>query len=343
MTTHFFADAPVLTWFEWLKRYFFNKIARHPSLISSNLSKTDYPISPTGVRPEKAKADLSYEYSNFISMYFYPPESPLKLIIPSCIIESGIKNAYIHGIEIRDVNRAIVGVIFCIYTGLYEEKSTGLITWMCVHPSWRKKGISNCLLRSIYIASQPKDIYWFRNDGWLFSTVPPVWTETRIFRKKNPNRVQGLKFTGNVRRVPYTKWQNPLKINWIQNNPTGLVLDDTSFQYRLLETWELQIGPQSYCVVLIQPTFECQRTANTEQWCEVITWFFYGQSKTEYEQITYIESILNHIPYTWIEAPKNMPHLENDWIINGASTSWSAFGLDTGVPVMRPILSLCTS
>jgi hypothetical protein len=127
MTTHFFADAPVLTWFEWLKRYFFNKTERPPSLILSNLSKTNYPISPTGVQPEKAKADLSYEYSNFLSMYFYPPESPLKLIIPSCIIESGIKNAYIHGIEIRDVNRAIVGVIFCIYTGLYEEKSTGLI------------------------------------------------------------------------------------------------------------------------------------------------------------------------------------------------------------------------
>jgi len=341
MNTHFFTDAPVMQWHQWIQRRLLPGDPRATSLLPSTLSKTTLPPSPTGVPPKRAVSESANEYVSFLATHFYPPSSPIQLSIPACIFESGIKHGHVHGVEIRTTTSELIGVIFCLYAGFYSKDETvGLITWHCVHPTWRKKGIPNCLLRSIYIFTQPRSVYMFRNDGWLNSNVPPIWTEQRIQRKKINRRIIGRRPEYSIQRVPYSIWHTEIKKNWRKQNPYGFILDDSKFKYRCVEVWEMNIGKGAYCIVVLQPTFECQRASNDEQWCEVISWLFVGTEKNTYEQSIYIETILDSTPYTWIDAPEAMPHIESQWT-QGSISSWTSFGMDPGVPVLRPILSLC--
>jgi len=168
--------------------------------------------------------------------------------------------------------------------------------------------------------------------------VPPIWTEQRIHRKKVIQRVNKKQFT--IQRVPHSLWQHEIKKSWKLKNPTGFLIDDSKFRYRSMETWEMNLGKGAYCIVLLQPTFECQRNLYDEQWCEIVSWLFVGTEKTPYEQAMYIETVLDTTPYTWFDAPSSMPYIESRWT-SGGSSSWMTFGIDPGTPVLRPILSLC--
>jgi len=345
---HFFIDAPILSWMQWTQRRIFSGTPKKPSLIPSTLSKTTLPVSPKGIQsPERAKVSSAHEYSEFLATHFYPSSSSVQLCIPPSIFQKGIQEGYIVGVEMRDTQKTLVGVLFYLYAGLYENEKMGLITWHCVQPAWRKIGISNCMLRSIYIFTQPHSIYWFRNDGWLKTIVPPTCTEQYIYRKKRTKHV----FSSNqidysqtiqkrIQRVPYEKWHIQLKEDWVKKHPDGLILDDTTFKNRFVEVWEYEIRKGVYEILVLQPTFEKQRHSQNEYWCEVITWLCHGTIKSEYENAHYIETILDAVPYTWFEASNKMPHLENDWLLS-CQNSWSAFGLDTGVPVLRSLLPLC--
>lgn len=346
-SNHFFTEAPVLTWFQWITRRIWPGPSQEPSLLIpvNPESFNRLPQLPTGMLAQLAKASSSQEYSSFLSTHFYPVSSNVQLCIAPSVFQKGIEENYLVGVEIRDSKKELVGVVFCFYAGRYKEEKMGLITWHCVHPIWRKKGLSNCLLRSIYKATQPRTIYWFRNDGWLQSIVPPIWTQTRMHRKKIQNRVSGLIHSSKkICRVPYEKWQEQIKKQWIQTNKDGIILDDIQFKQRFTEVWEYKSEKNVYYVLVIQPTFEQakNRTPSSikEHWCEVITWLCYGAIKSEYENAHSIETILDSLPYTWFDAPDSMPHLESSWTLSGQS-SWCAFGLDTGVPVIRPLLPLC--
>ena len=339
MNNHFFIDAPVMQWHHWIQRRLLGGEPQDPSFLPSKLSTTELPVSPTGVPPKRAVPECAKEYSTFLATHFYPHSSPIQLSIPVCIFESGIKYGHVQGVEIRTSTSELVGVIFCLYAGLYsKEESIGLITWHCVHPTWRKKGIPNCLLRSIHVFTQPRKVYMFRNDGWLRSPLPPIWTDQRIQRKKSKQRVNKIPYS--IQRVPYGIWQHKIKEDWKTQNPTGFIFDDSKFKYRSMEIWEMNLGKDVYCIVALQPTFECQRSSNDEQWCEIVSWLFVGTQKTPYEQAMYIEYVLDTTPYTWFDAPSKMPHIETRWTAGGSS-SWMSFGIDPGTPVLRPILSLC--
>jgi len=343
MSGHFFIEAPILSWSQWIWRRIWQGEPRAPSLIPSTLSKTGMQTSPTGVKPQRAKATCASEYSLFLSTHFYSSGAPIQLIVPPKLLESGIQDGSIHGVEIRTKEHTLAGILFCLYAGMYNGKeSMGIITWHCVHPTWRKKGITNVLLRSIYSFTQPRNIYWFRNDGWLKSSVPPSWTEYRIQRKKGSTHVVGSRSHRiQCQRVPYTKWQNQSKTVWLQKHPEGLILDDLAYKQRLVECWELIVREGVYCIVYIQSSFEFQKSNNQlEPWCEIITWYMEGVSIPTYELAHYIETVLDSTPYSWFDAPASMPHIESRWTALGLS-NWCAFGLDLGVPIQRPILSLC--
>jgi ribosomal protein S18 acetylase RimI-like enzyme len=354
MDGHFFVHAPILPWSQWIWRRLGFQPHQEPSLLTeTTLSKTVLPESPTGVPPQRAKAECAIEYSTFLATHFYSAESPIQLLVPPKLFQEGLEKGHLVGVEIRTKDGSIAGIMFCLYSGLLRvqtiAESTGTITWHCVHPSWRKRGVPNALLRSIYIFTQPRNVYWFRNDGFLKPSIPPTWSEWRIQRKKGSIHVVRSNTNTNhpVRcsQVFAAKWQEQLKEAWLQKYPEGLILEDSRFKYGLVEWWELTVRPGVYCVVVLQPTFEVQRakvtTKLSESWCEVIAWHMTSQQITSYELAQYIETTLDATPYTWFDAPYSMPHGESQWKQAGIS-NWSAFGLDIGVPIQRPMLSLCT-
>ncbi len=325
---HFFQVAPSVSWLSMLWRLL-DRTPKEPALLPAEPQFPQQSPSPTGQAPRVAQVHHAQEYSSFLAHWFYEPTQSVVLCPPPSLFQRHLGQALL-GVELRTHQQALVGIVFCWRAGVLCGQPTGLITWLCVHPSWRKKGVTNCLLRAMWKVAQPCPSFWFRNDGWLQSPLPPIWSETRIVRKRRGQ--QGY----TLRQVSFDKYKSMIQTKWRQTNPTGLHMSISS-NPPLLEVWELSSKGQACMVLCIQPTMERQRQTG-ESWCEVLAWASVTEVPTFSEQ-TYIEAICDSLPYTWIDAPSSLPHIDSLWL-QGGRTTWCAVGLDPGTPFQRPILSL---
>ena len=312
---HFFTDAPAISWQEWLKR----KLFGGPNQMTI-LPPMKQPLAEAiEMVPERAN-----EYSKFLKQYFY--EETIRLDIPPNLFENYLKNLWI-GAEIQK-NSEIIGLVVSQLLGTFEGQSTRLITWLCVRPDWRKKGITNKLLRSVYAFSKPTTIFWWRNDGWIKSLLPPVYTQTKITRQRQGSRVSSSYSRQRmVQQISKERVKSEIIRDWNLTHPGGMVLDGKggiteAYQYTLAK-----------CSLIVIPTFE---TTSGQTWCEVLAW-----SCSDYNATQYIEEIISQLPYDWIEAPSDMPHMDG-WTLAGL-TSWSVIGLDVGTANQVPILSLLSA
>ena len=363
---HFFIEAPSLSWWEWLKRKCFCNFLSpmEPRCISSTLAEKPIPKGATQTMPTKAKAEHAAEYSAFLQRYFYSSSASVQLAIPPTTLSVLLESQIVIGAEIRNSDKQLVGCVFDIYAGNVLDQPSGLVTWFCIHPSWRKKGIGSVLLFALYSFSQPRKIHWWRNDASLRSPLPPIWTEEHLVRPKYNTRTDILSPVQlQLFRVPLQSWKQEFKETWLKKNPAGLVLENpaetgnsatvgaASFPNRnpanfpnlfVQEVWEAKFSKTRFAAILIQPTYEIQR-GPTEQskkrYCEVIAYAWKDPPRTEYEQAVLLEKMLDQLPYDLIEIGTSFPHLDQGWTSIG-QTSWSCIGLDPGIPVHRPILPL---
>jgi GNAT superfamily N-acetyltransferase len=155
-----------------------------PRCISSALAGKPIPRGATQTMPQKAKADHAAEYSLFLQRYFYPSSANVQLAVPPTTLSVLLESQIVIGAEIRNSDKQLVGCVFDIYAGNVLDQPTGLVTWFCIHPSWRKKGIGSVLLFALYSFSQPRRIHWWRNDTSLRSPLPPIWSEEHLVRPK---------------------------------------------------------------------------------------------------------------------------------------------------------------
>ena len=326
---HFFQHVPSIGWLTMLWRNI-DSSPKPPALLSADSTFPLQPISPTGRAPTKAIPAFAQEYSTFLSNWFTDPTHPVSLVIPPALFQQ-LLGKTLKGVELRTPQNALVGLVFCWAAGELCGKPTGLITWLCVHPTWRKRGIPNILLRAMWQEAQPCPSFWFRNDGWLQSPLPPIFSESRIVRKRRG--LQGY----TLKRIPTQPLLTVLKSSWSLKHKDGLLLDSATLAPTLLEAWQLSAPKGNLMTLFLQPTFEVERKTQ-EPWCEVIAWLSHFELPPFSEQM-YIEAICDGLPYTWIDAPSTMPHIESLWL-HGGRTTWSAVGFDPGIPFQRPILSL---
>jgi hypothetical protein len=328
---HFFEEAPTLSWFTWISRNIYSNTIT-PNTLPSNLINRAIPRAKSGTYPRLAKAENAKEYSHFLANYFYNPETNIQLDVPPLYIKNAIESKYITGVEIRDTAGKLIGCVFDFYSGKWNNKSTGIVSWMCVLPTWRNKGIGSCLLFALYYYTLPREIHFWRNDGWMRSPIPPLYNEARIQRKKQVKRTSIQRSTIQLRKVPFAKWKLQFINQWNYKHPHGIVLDDDTINQR--QVWETT---NSTVALFIQPTFE-KRIDTRETYCEIIAWT--ALPKSEYEQAQLIETVIDYLPFDYIEAPEEMPHFDQNWQ-KTSKVCWSCIGLDPGYPVMKPILSLC--
>jgi hypothetical protein len=279
------------------------------------------PIKPfDNILPALAKKTNANEYTSFLVKYF---TTTIQTYVYPEIFESYLENGLV-GVELRDKKDELIGIVFSWYIGLINNTPAGLITWLCVRPDMRKKGVADCLLHSIQNFSYPRTIHLFRNDGWLKSPIPPLWTDMRIYRKRL------LRMTTAVHKVSLEKKRNIIYEAWKKDYPDGLIIDDPNYKTPLVEVWEYK---STGTLLILQQTFEGELFTN-RKWCEVIYWV----CNNTYAATLSIEAIIDALPYDWIEAPSTLPNLGN-WT-QGGQSSWSIHGLDPGSPVVRPVLSL---
>jgi hypothetical protein len=270
--------------------------------------------------PTIVKKQNANEYTNFLAKYF---TTNVQTYVYREVFESYLENGLI-GVELRNKQGELIGTAFSMYIGLIKNRPVGLITWLCVRPDMRKKGVADSLLHSIQSFSYPRTIHLFRNDGWLKSPIPPIWTDSRIYRKRL------RRMTTAVHKVSLEKKRNIIYTAWKKDHPEGLIIDDPTYKNPLVEVWEYK---STETLLILQQTFENELFTN-RKWCEIIYWV----SDNSYASILSIEAIIDALPYDWIEAPSTLPNLGN-WKAGGQS-SWSIHGLDPGSPVLRPVLSL---
>ncbi len=328
---HFFSEVASISWLEWGKRRFLwsttteQKVLYDSPLENRSLSLTCCETYPTKALPQRAK-----EYCDFLKKYFYAEKDDYTLNIPSQTMASALTTGDAVGVEIRDKDKVLIGCIFDIYAGNFQEESMGLVTWMCVAPSWRNKGIGTDLLYALYYYCRPRRIHWWRNDGLLKSPLPPVFSESKMTRTINkPDcKLNKLKCSMNLQRVTMTRWKQRIIEVWKQ----GFILDDRAKESPWMECWELK----NKLVLVIQPTFEFKKSTNKHIY-EIIAWIFL-EDITPSDKIQIIENMIDHLHCDSLEAPQSMPHAKELWTYGG-TTTWSCIGLDPGC-VPKPILPL---
>jgi GNAT superfamily N-acetyltransferase len=333
---HFFSEVASLSWFAWGKRRFLWSESTEPKVLyDSPLESKQCSWSVCETFPTKANATKAKEYCDFLKKYFYTEKDDFVLNIPHQRLSDTLTSGDVVGVEIRDKDKVLVGCIFDIYAGTFEGESMGLVTWMCVAPSWRKKGVGTDLLYALYYYCRPRRIHWWRNDGFLKSPLPPVYTEHKICRVKHtPDcKYNNKKCYFNMQKVSTTRWKQRFLEVWKQREPNGLVLDDKLKESPWIECWELD----NTLVLLLQPTFEIKKSTNKSIY-EIIAWIFIKDVNGEEAEV--LEGAIDHLPYDSFEALQSMPHKKELWKYGGTST-WSCIGLDPG-SVPKPILPLLT-
>jgi hypothetical protein len=337
---YFFTEAPVITWWEYLKRNIMGS-PREPTRIEVNPNIRRIP-NIEGVRVQVASYTKADEYIYFIRNYFYNSSTNIELVIPRNILLEGLQRGNIRAIEVRErVHNELIGFVASLYAGNWKGEEMGLITWLCVKPQWRKKGVTNILLRTLYNTGRI-NIYWWRNDLNGGAPIPPVSTEIKILRKKRDTRtsISIQDRSTAIKRVSYEKWKAIYAKKWLEGHKEGILLYDPSYTHGYIEAWERQITATKSVVVFICPTFEVKRNTD-ERYCEVIGYMVIGGEMSRYEVGQNIEVILDKTPYMWFESVSTLPRLEDGWLAAGQS-KWYVFGLDPGIPVTRNIASLCS-
>lgn len=314
---NFFKDPPAISWQTWLQRRIWSTPTKPKPF---TIIPKPIELSPIGIAPTSTKKENAKEYSLFLSRYF---SSNVQTYIYPEIFTHYLDNG-LTGIELRDANNQLVGTVFSWYCGILQNVEVALITWLCVRPDMRKKGIADSLLHTIKTISYPRSVLFFRNDGWLKSPIPPLWTDTKIFRK----RIHRM--TTAVHKVPLEQKRQIIYESWKKQYPDGIILDDPKYSNSLVEVWEYK---KNGTLLILQQTFENELYTN-RKWCEILHWV----CDNSYTSLLSIEAIINALPYDWIEAPSDLPNLGN-WSIGGQS-SWCVYGLDPGCPVLRRVLSL---
>jgi ribosomal protein S18 acetylase RimI-like enzyme len=335
---HFFSEAPILGWGSWFWMRFWSGVPRKPSLVSLTDMTALKIVSNPRIHCSKALPSAASSYSTFLRVYFTEPRAQIILDVPATVLEAGLSSGALIGVEAR-AGQELIGFVVSSYGGKYLNTDVSMITWLCVHPQWRKRGVTNMLLRTMLKLTPQRGIHIWRNDGWLRSPIPPVFSDTRIQRRRQPMRSSIGSQTIHIQRASLARWRDLFARNWKKANPGGIFLDDQSYESNQVEVWVRAISKSATIAICLQPTYELNATTR-ERWCEVITWAVEGAELDDYSLALGIESILDRQSYDWIDASQMMPHLELGWF-TGGSTSWSLLGLNPGSPVMRPMCSLC--
>jgi hypothetical protein len=340
MGEHFFQDAPVVSWKTWTWRKLWPARQEPHSIQSSVLSLTP-PKPPANIQVQKLNPQSAAEYSRFLNEhYYFLKHAEIHLDIPPETLIANLSSGRWMGIEVRNEN-LLLGVVFSHYAGSFRETPMGLITWLCVHSSYRKKGFVNLMLRSLYALNQPTTIYWWRTDGWLQSPCPPVDSQSRIIRK-----TQQYSYGRPSKNLRKLDLYDDFVAAWKRQNPNGIALYTTGDKNPLVTVYEYKREPlykggeAPFIQLAIQPTYEFETRTAKQGYYEILGWITSDRMDPHLATVL-IEYLLDEINLgEWYEAPATMPHNAlKGWKAAGMS-SWSVMGLDPGTAASLPILPL---
>jgi len=328
---HFFENAPMFTWLDYINmQYNPFQNTRPPSILPESPNMNSSKLPQTQYKLSSCMFQKSDEYQTFLEKYFRSSHHDYQLQIPTNLLSEHIKSGMWKGVELREKDGRLIGLVFSKYMG-YERTFQihgGMIDYLCVHPNYRKQGLVNILLRAMYVFCAPKyKVHFFRKEGYPIA-YPPLQTTTYMRRKKRTFAPHA-----HIQIIPYhprfqTIFQNTFGKDalWFEHQ---VPISVTIYKY-------MQDNP-IYLAVL--PTYE--KSPQNESCCEIVAWGSEKQS-TDISLSYGIEAILDQLPYNIFFAPRNMPHQEFlGWESQGIVGLY-AFHFHPGSPASRPVFSSLT-
>lgn len=337
---HFFEDAPCFGWWQYIQDSIISA-PRPPKLLPQSETMPQKLIrSPCGTFPTRMNPEKGEEYGKFLAQYFFPTSHTHSLQIPPVHIQTQLRNQSWIGAEVRDTRGSLVGIVVSKYIGKEPKLHIpiGMIDYLCVHPAWRKKGITNILLRAVYTFSAqqrpPRLIQYFQKEG-MPATNPPLFMTRYYMRAPR-------KYTAQVplQKIPLENY--PTIVPYIQDTMKSHNVQVCIPQWPLksseIEIYETKTGAG----ILLYPTYEINKTTNRS--CATIMGW-YARVPNVLPTISYeLEAILDSISvYGHYYAPTFYPQLDcMGWSYAGI-ISTHAFHYDPGNPGPSHIVSLCTA
>lgn len=342
---HFWSDAPYISWFTYLFRFIQgNRI--EPTLLpgSKTMPLIQPVISATGLAPSMLEYRFANEYSVFFKNFFTDQSNDSNdtiLDIPPSTMKTYIERFHWIGAELRTPSKQLIGLVISKDAGILSTSSpsspTSLtssipvrsIAWLCVHPEWRKKGITNSLLRATYFfSSQLKPGFYaqlFRKEGFPVS-IPPILYETIYYRNR---RKYGERLHIEEVNSCDIQTQHDSKV-WKLSTPTSKINEVVTYRY---------ISPKNtHYILSIQPTYECIKTTG-EIIGEIVHWSSSIDTPQTNDLKTYtLESMIDSLPFGRVYVTSLFPRLDTGWKVAG-SQAWYGFHLDPGYPLPKQIQS----
>lgn len=327
-SNHFWANAPHISWFVYLKRRLFQESCK-PSILPINNQLI--PKMPS--QAQICKSEFAKEYSEFLRKFFSNSHENYQVIIPVDILQEYLSKKHWIGTEVRDSSKNLIGLILCKNSGMLANTTIeiGSVSWLCVHPQWRKRGITNLLLRSIYASVitefQPaKYALLFWKEGYPLH-LPPILIErmygrsTRKYGKRFAlQRVSGELQKKSLQQVQENSWK-------LIPGLSSVLQEVQTYQYTSAN------GIESY--ISIQPMYEVDKLTGFHS-AEIVNW----QTSTRQSSDSFLfESMIDSLPshFQYIYCSHIYPFLESTgWKSHGIKT-WYGFHLDPGFPLPSAI------
>ena len=304
-------------------------------------STSSYSVNP--MDPGKAK-----HYSEFLEKHFYPKELGITLRVPESLLYEKLKSREWIGVEIRSKSiNCIIGCAINKAAGYIGKDPCGIVDYLCVDPSWRKMGIADILLYTLYayaVEYEGRAGIFFKKEGG-FKLAPPISYELYIGRRtiERNNRAPA---EVTVQKLDRFHWNNLLEAH--KENGSDII---ALAKHNINHETELQVASYNALHVIYKPTWEFSKDEAKGK-AIVIAWYcgetairiHKGPQDNDIGQD--YETIVNHIPYDFIYAPSSFPH-----ITKVESTKWSVQGMmgvycaniDPGIPFSRTLLSYNTA
>jgi len=337
-TQSFWEDAPTTTLTSYLKSYIPFSGNKEPSIMSNEYLDTKYnekeeealykdKKSYESYSVRKLNFDRTFEYINFISDHFYKEDLEVKKTYSLLYLIENIKNNNIYGVEIRDdETKKIAGLVLARNLGLLNFNqhrqsniSACLVTELCIHPSYRKRGLTNLLMRRLYKYSVQRGIYvhLFQVDSTNLPFIFPLNKSIVYGRQNSGKKIDVEKY--NINEIPLSmEIISKIKRYYYLQNPNSIVACSNP---QGIHVWQ-----SNNATIVLRDLDEFN---GNKEGAELI----YAEVYEKENKLEHINTILDSTRYGWFETGLD----DLKWRAKGLTVSFAAH-LNSGSPSSRPFI-----
>jgi len=334
----FWDDAPTTPVISYLKSYIPFTPNKEPFIIYNQNLDTKYNENEEDTLYKDNKSyeyyslrkvnfERTFEYINFISDHFYKENLEVKKTYSLLYLIENIKNNNIYGVEIRDdETKKLVGIVLARNLGLlnfnqYRQSniSACLVTELCLHPSYKKRGLTNLLMRRLYKYSVQRGIYvhLFQIDSINAPLIFPL-NKTIVYGRQNSGKKIDIE-KYNINEIPLTiEFISKIKRYYYLQNPNSIIACSNPLG---VHVW------QSNCATIVLRDLD--EFKGDKEGAELI----YAEVYQKENKLEHINTILDSTRYDWFETSLD----DLKWKAKGLTISFAAH-LNSGSPSLRPFI-----